>query len=149
MKATGYLKQSRRRSEAKLSFMLAGQALARWNFRMAELEQLSGDTSAGERELLLMEVNLGFQQMASLAERMQTFSRSTILPIRFEAQEMLVAVARIEEQLSQVRRQLNGQAPVRPAGEIAAALLGRAKRGTRSRPGYSHRRREDAAAISW
>ncbi|HEV7278437.1 MAG TPA: hypothetical protein VGN80_19330 [Devosiaceae bacterium] len=128
--------------------MLAGQALSRWSFRLAELQQLAGATSAEEQELLLVETNLGVQQMASLAERMQTFSRSTILPVRFQAQEMLVAVARIKEQLLQVQRQMDGQAPVRPAGEIAAALLGRAKRGGRSRSGHGHRRRESAPAAS-
>jgi hypothetical protein len=132
MTATTRVKQSPRRSEARLSFMLGRQALACWNFRLARLQQLAGVASPDERELLVIEARLGMQQMASLAERMQTFSRSTIVSVRFEAQEMLAAVARIEAQLSQVQRQLTRQAPVRPAGEIAATLLGRARRGSRS-----------------
>lgn len=144
MKPTATKRASPRRSEAKLSFMLGGQALARWSFRLAELQRLAGDPTAEAREHLLMETRLGLQQMAALADRMQTFSRSRILPVRFEAQEMLAAVAGIEERLAEVQRQLDGQPPVRPAEEVAAALLGRTRRRNRAGPG--HRRREDAAA---
>lgn len=139
-------KQSSRRVEAELCFMLGGQALNRWTFRLEQLQQRTGNATPGEQELLVMEARLGMQQMASLAKRMDTFTRSRVLPIRFEAQEMLVAANRIAAQLAHVQQQLTSDATPRPAQEVATALLARAKRGNRRRPGVNHGWREDAAS---
>lgn len=142
-------KRSTRRIEAQLSFMLGGQALNRWTFRLEQLQQLAGNATLGERDLLVTEASLGRQQMASLAERMGTFTRSRVLPIRFEAQEMLIAADRIAAQLAHVHQQLTSHAPARPAEEVATALLARARRGSRRRSVSRQGWRDDrATAVS-
>lgn len=136
-------KQSSRRIEADLSFMLGGQALNRWSFRLAQMQQIAGNAPPAERELLIMEASLAMRQIASLATRMDSFSRSRVLSIRFQAQEMLIAATRLEAQLADVQRQLALQPVARPAEEVATALLSRARRRQHRRAGSKADGREN------
>jgi hypothetical protein len=124
--------------------MLGGQALNRWNFRLAEFRQLAGNATAGERELLIVETALGLRQAASLARRMDSFSRSRVLAIRFQAQEMLIAATRLEQQLLEVQQQL--QPSARSAEEVAITLLDRVRRGAHRRSGPDKGVQDDVAA---
>lgn len=102
-------------NEADLTFMLARPALTRWQFETERLRQLAGNRSAAKRRLALLESELGLAQVKALAGRIEPLTQSGDLAVRFEAQETLVALDSVGDQLGSIRER------VRENGDPAAA----------------------------
>lgn len=100
--------------------MLARQGTTRLNADAARLHQ-HARLSGGDPELLLLEARLGQQQTRALAERLRPLTRSRDMAVRFEAQELLVALERVAETIEATINRLVPPAPRTPS-QIAAAL---------------------------
>jgi hypothetical protein len=133
LKSRGDGRNSRRkppasaRPETKLTFILARNAVAQWRFDSERLRRLARARSPRDRGMALMESELGLSQIRSLASRIQRFARSRDMAVRFEAQEMLVALDAVEHRIDRIWDQLRTERPRRSADEIRAALLARVR----------------------
>ncbi len=109
-------------ADVGLAFMLARQGMTRLRFNADRLHLDS--RGARDSALLLMEAQLGLQQTRALTERLQPFTRSRDLAVRFEAQELLVALERVNETIGRTVSHLRPPQR-RHASEIDAALRAR------------------------
>jgi hypothetical protein len=95
-------------AEPRMALMLAQQAVTRWQFELQQPEPIP----AAERELAL-------QRIAALRERVLPFRHFVDMAIRFEAEEILVALADLDAAYVRLVRH---DAPWRKASVVLAEL---------------------------
>lgn len=103
-----------------LAFMLAQQAMNRWQVE-ADRFAAAAD-SARDKEDVAHEVQLAMQQIRALAERIEPFVSHREMAVKFEAEEVLVALDVLQARMARVLHSLNFAVPWRNAAQLADAL---------------------------
>ena len=105
---------------SRLAFMLARQAMTRWRCDVerlgTELERRRPATWATH------DLELAVRQVASLTDHMRPFAQATDEAVRFEAQEVLVALETLENRIWRLRGRLDPTARRRTPMEVFANL---------------------------
>jgi hypothetical protein len=122
----GIARNTAARADVGLAFMLARQGMTRLRFDADRLQQFSRGKLPHDPAMILMEAELGQHRTRALTERLRPFTRSRDLSVRFEAQELLVALDRVNEVMDKTVRLLR-PTPRRHPAQVEADL--RAKLG--------------------
>lgn len=107
--------------DANLTLMLAQQAIARWQF---DLERF-GEAAASDNDLVVSESDLSIQQIRALRDRIAPFRHYVDMALRFEAEEVLVALTGLEASFARVVHRRQPNPPWRNAAEVAEDLNNR------------------------
>jgi hypothetical protein len=113
--------EQRQSGDTSLVFMLAQQAMTRWQFETALLENALPQEAAATAEA----AEATAAQIAALAERVEPYVDFVDMAVRFEAQEILAAIVALQERLSRIVRIAKPDVPFRDAAELVDALLAR------------------------
>ena len=106
--------------QPRLAFMLARQAMTRWR---CDLERLGTELERRRPpESATHDLELAVRQVASLTGHMRPLAQATEDAVRFEAQEVLVALAALERHIWRLRGRLDPTARRRTPREVLANL---------------------------
>ena len=111
----------RAKPEPNLAMLLAQQAIARWRFDLERYE----NASPTERELVVTEAEASIQQMQALGDRLAPYRNYIDMAVRFEAEELSVALAALREAFARVVARLADDIPWREAEAVAEELVAR------------------------
>ena len=111
----------RTKPEPVLAMLLAQQAIARWRFDLERYE----NASTAERELVVQEAEASIGQMRALGDRLAPYRNYVDMAVRFEAEELSVALAALREAFARVVARLAEDIPWREAETVAEELVGR------------------------
>ena len=105
---------------SRLAFMLARQAMTRWR---CDIERLGTELERRRpSESATHDLELAVRQVASLTDHMRPFAQATEDAVRFEAQEVLVALETLEKRIWRLRGRLDPTARRRTPMEVLANL---------------------------
>jgi len=107
--------------DANLTLMLAQQATTRWQF---DLERF-GEAAASDNDLVLSESDLSIQQIRALRDRIAPLRHYVDMALRFEAEEVLLALEGLEASFARVVHRRQPNPPWRNAAEVAQGLSNR------------------------
>lgn len=106
-----------------LAFMLAQQRTTQLQF---DADRLDATADAGlDTRPLVAEAELSIQQIGTLRERIAPFANYVDMAIRFEAQEVLVALDAVHERMERVVRRLHPDLPWRDPAELVEQMRAR------------------------
>lgn len=110
-------------ADPALAFMLAHQAMTRWQYDVGRLAGLA-DTGVSTDEIVTA-AEAAQQQILALQERIRPFANYVEMAVRFEAQEVVAGLDRLHAEMDGVIRLVRPQAPWRDAAKIVEALTSR------------------------
>ena len=126
--------QPRKRKDAartevdpQLAFMLARHGMTRWQFDAERFIAVAEGRTGSHRDrmLVLLEAELGMQQIKALESRIESFVKAKDLAVRFEAQEVMAALETVHNRMVRAVQRLQPNAHRRDASQIFASLQAR------------------------
>ncbi len=103
-----------------LAFMLAQQAISRWQL---DVERLGEAADAGEdTEAIVTEAAGAIQQIVALADRVTPFANFIDIAVRFEAQEILAGLESLRMHFDRVARLARPNMPWMDASQVVEQL---------------------------